>query len=297
MNYFSRIIKCTKLLFHSFSFQYDPPMSQCNPPQSLLSAIVECSQRGKLLILHLTINKKAIETPINLPEDDFLIYTAPFNSRVAFDISRGFAIDSLPFAGLFFCPSGSPSDVQLIDKIVDLEDVARARQHFRRYQNEMYDRRANYIAHESNRNIINDQDSEFLEAERLARQQEEEERRLQELERQKEERIRQKERELEEKLKNLPPEPSPDDPDKVTIKFVLPNGEHKVRKFSRSNSLTVMHDFVAPIGGPVKKPIISYGFPIRSVSQDMNNRTFKDEVDFHKSETVYVEFDDYDDEI
>lgn len=294
MNYFSRIKTICSRFFKSFRYDYDPPNAQCSPPLSLNSAIRDCSNQGKLLILNLTMNGEKIDVPLDFPEEDYIVYSAPFNSRSTFNLARNFQIDTLPFVGLFFCRTKNAIDIQLIDKIVDVEDYLRVGNHFRRLSRELYERRDKYVINEESRSIITDQDQEFNEVLREVQEKEE----IQKQKMLREEKIKEnKKQKVDQALKrynSMPCPPPKGDPKTVSIKFMLTGKQSKVREFSSSDEAKLLYDFVSIEYAP-NQPKIKFGFPQRTLSMQDMEKTLS-ELRFAKKETVFVESDDEEEE-
>lgn len=294
MNYFGRLKGIFGRFFKSFRYDYDPPYAQCSPPISLSRAINDCSQQGKLLILCLTLNGEKVNVPLDFPEEDYIVYSAPFNSRSTFDLARNFQVDSVPFVGLFFCRTKNASDVQLIDKIADVDDYLKVGSHFRRLSRELYDRRDKYVMNEEARLILTDQDQEYNQVLRKAQEMEEIEKKKKEHEEKiKQDKIEKKDRAIR-RYNSMPAPPSKGDPQSISVRFMLTGKPTKEREFKMSDEAQLLYDYVSIDYAP-NQPVIKYGYPPRALSMQDMDKTLSD-LRFAKKETVFVESDDEEEE-
>lgn len=286
MSYFSRIVESLSRLGRSFFFGYIPPGDSGEVKLSLSNAIKDCYNQGKLLVVHLTKNGVGVFPEIVLPEDNFLVLTAPFNSRTMYEIARYFPVNSLPFAGLFYCPSPDHSQIQLLDKIVDMEDLLRCGQHFVNLQGVLLERRSIAIAKSFERRVIVDQDAEFraLEEEALRQQEEKEQIKIKEEEEKKQ--SEEKQKHVLVRYNSIPVEPPEGAPGVITIRITLPGNEMKIRRFHRDDSVQILFDYVAKDAFP-QIPDIKYGFPPQRLVN--YSQTFA-EAKFARKEAAYVIF-------
>ena len=132
------IFNTFKKLIKSIDYSYIPPNSLSKNQITLNEAILECSKKGKLLVLYLTKNNIKIKPNLEFPNEDFLVFISPINSKSVYEIIKSFPIKNLPFVGLFYCPTNNYNDVQLIDQIIDNDDIIRAGQHFNKLKNKLY---------------------------------------------------------------------------------------------------------------------------------------------------------------
>jgi len=285
MGYFFQVADCLKRLVASFHFSYSPPCEVDTEVRSLATAISDCYNQGKLLVLHLT-DKSKISLKLDLNEEDFIVYTAPFNSSKVYEVARCFPINGLPFVGLFYCPTSNYNDAQLIDKIVDIDDLLRTGVHLNRLKNTLYERRSNYVIRETERNVLTDQDVAYeealLEMKRLEEEEIQKMANIEEMKRRKQLIID----ECERRFHKLPSEPSSNDPNSITLKISLPNSEPKIRRFMKTDPLQFLYDYVAFDGAP-NPPKIKFGFPPQKVKN--LERTFE-EYQFMKKDSVFVVF-------
>lgn len=294
MNYFSRLKGICGRFIKSFRYDYEPPNTQCNPPQQLLTVIRDCSNQGKLLIINLTLNGEKINIPLDFPEEDYIVYSAPFNSKCTFNYVRNFQIDTLPFVGVFFCRTKEVSDVQFLIKIVNLNDLNNVAAIFRRLSRELYERRDRYVITQESRIIINDQDQQYneilLEAQKNEEIQRQQEIRETEIEKNKQAKIKHALK----RYNSMPAPPPRDDPKTVSVKFMITGKQAKVREFRATDTARLLYDFVSIDYAP-ETPKILYGFPQRTLSQSDLDRTLSD-LKFAKKETVIVQSDDDEEE-
>lgn len=292
MNYLRSIGRAISLLAHSFTYSYVPPLAECTLPMTLAEAVSECSIRGKLLVLHLTKNKRTVDVSVDLPEETFVILTAPFNSPFAYEASRFFDLDSLPFIGVFFCPTSSPSDAQLINRITTENDI---RVVLRQLETshlavELAGRRSRFEQRESSRVLINEQDSAYEEVLREAQRRKEEKRRIKQANAKKEEEKQTKVAYALKRYHSMPAEPQPDTSDTVLIQFLIDGKDTKRRVFRKSDKAQMLLDFVAVDCAP-HEPVLRFGFPARSLSPNDRDKTLA-ELGFARKEIVTVEPDD-----
>lgn len=248
-------------------------------------------------MLHLTKNRDRVQVPLDLPQDNFTVVTAPFNSKFAYEISRFFEIDSLPFIGLFFCPTSSPWDAQLIDKIVDVEDVFRTSVHVERsgLARELAERRSRFAQKESTRVIINEQDTAYEEVLREAQKRKEEKRRAKAEIVQKEQAKQAKVSHALRRFKSMPAPPPSETADTVAIRFVIDGKQPKTRLFMKSDKAQLLFDYVAVDCAP-EVPVIKFGFPPRVLQKADLDKTLA-ELRFARKEIVTVEPNDEEEEI
>jgi hypothetical protein len=218
--------------------------------------------KGKLLVLHLTHRGNSVPLALtHLSEEDFFVYSSPFTSLEAYASGRDLIAGPLPFLGLFFCPTSSPSDAQLLDRLCDTDDLIRATDHVRSRRRELAARRDTFRAKNSNRKILSEQDLAYEAA--LA-----EMRRLEEEERLAEERKKADEAERKAKrsgaaarynaLQPVPPNANP--ADIMSVKFLVQDREPKVRDFLKSDIVQRLFDFIDIDFAPLL-PVLMYGFP------------------------------------
>jgi hypothetical protein len=179
-NYFGRIRRLFKTFYHSFSRDFVPPNSTCTEPTTLTQAITECSTRGRLLVLNLTLHDHPV--PVSLqPSDDYLVYTSPYTARATYPTARLLSVSSLPSIGIFFCPSRSPDEIQFLESLQPRGDVRSINRCIGRFHDELLKRRRRAADIELSNSIRNDQDQELEQALRdqkakeAAREREEEE--------------------------------------------------------------------------------------------------------------------------
>ena len=285
MQYFNSVISCLKRLTEGFSESYIPPgTSKPNGP-TLKQVITDCSKQGKLLLLNLTNGDKTALRSIHLPEENFVIYTAPFNQIGTYETARFMPVSCLPFCGLFLCVTPLPADCTLLDTFSKETDLSRAIQHFMDNLELLMHRRDEYEARQENINIVVDQDFEFnrLEKEALEEQAREEREKLEQEKREKE--IKELEMTVRARFAALPPEPSATEKEIVTLRCKMPTGETKTRSFMKSHPVQYLYDYVAIDTYP-KLPVLKYGFPTKRAKE--LSKTFAQE-GFAKKETVIVE--------
>lgn len=289
-----KIVRCFSLLKKCLSYAYEPPGSHCNPPQSIQSAVSECSDQGKLLILHLSLNEQTANFIQELSNEDFVIFSSPFNSRASFHITRNLPVSSLPFVGLFYCPSRNTSDVQLVDTFKNANEFSRIRGHFRRFSSFLQERRNQYISREVARTIVIDQDAEYNEilhqAQLIERKKQEE----LEKERKKEENKQQKINNALRRFNSLPNPPPKDDALTYDVQFIISNQKPKIRTFKATDEVSLLYDFVAVDVAP-NTPVIKVGFPPRTLTRDDFHKSLSD-LQFAKKQTVFVTSDDDEEE-
>lgn len=289
MTYVKRTLELLKRFVQSFNQNYVPQMSECETPTSLEEAVTTCYKRGMLLVLNLTVHGKKVNVPLELPKDDFMVFTAPYNSKSVYDIVRRLSIDTLPFVGLFFCPTMQAVDMQLIIKIADQNDALCAPHYFQEFSRELMERRARYEVREATRNIVNEQDREYEEVLKEAQRREAEEARKIEEQRKLQEEIKLK-RSVALKRHSSLPAVEGDPKDMITIRFLISGREPKTRVFLKTDKVSSLYDFVAIETAP-KEPVLKFGFPTRTFSMDDRQKTLE-EMKFVRRETVLVEDDE-----
>jgi hypothetical protein len=291
--YFSRVWEVSQLFIKSFKRGYVPLKSHCAEKRPLASVIAECSDRGKLLILHLTLHEKSVQLPLQLSDEDYLIYVAPFNSAAAYDVSRTYPIDSLPFLGVFFCPSKSPNEAQFIDRVQTLDDRARIPRHFLRYQAQLHDRRSYFVAHQMDHSLRTEQDDEFQAVIREQKAQEAAKRREAEIAAQKQE-IKQTRIHTALQRHNSVPvvSPSANPNDVIALRFVVKDKEPKVRQFLKTDSVQTLYDYIGVETAP-KQPILKIGMPVRVLSEQDMGKSLA-EIKLARKDTIWVHSDDSD---
>ncbi|XP_028669561.1 FAS-associated factor 2 [Erpetoichthys calabaricus] len=135
------------------------------------------------------------------------------------------------------------------------------------------------------------------EKDRKKKEQQEQKRREEEAARQivlaEERRRRTLQEEKERKSECLPPEPSQDDPDTVTIVFKLPNDSRVERRFLFTQSLTVIYDFLFSLKETPEKFQIVTNFPRRILpclpTEDRPNPPTLKEAGLSRSEVLFVQ--------
>jgi hypothetical protein len=275
---------CLRQLVKGFNKDYVPPGVVQPENGTLKRAITDCSKQGRLLLLNLTINSKSALRNISLPEENFIIYSAPFNSRGTYETARYLPITKLPFCGLFICASPAEGDCTLLDTFNKESDLERATQHFMDNLEPLMRRRNEYEMRQENINIVVDQDYEYKRLEKEAlEEQEAAERERREREKQEQE-IREMANTVRARFSALPPEPE-DSPDVITIRCKLPSGAVKTRSFLMSHPIQYLYDFVAVDTYP-EVPIIRFGFPMRKVKE--LSRTFAQE-SFTRKEAIVIQ--------
>jgi hypothetical protein len=245
-------------------------------------------------MLHLTHRGRCVPLAIHhLPEEDFLVYTSPFTSPAAYSAGRDLVAGPLPFLGLFFCPTASPGDAKLLNRLCDTDDLLQVEAHLRRLRRELVARRDTFQAKQSNRTIVNEQDLAYEAA--LAEQQ-----RREDEQRAAEERKKTEEAERQERLSAaaarhdaLRPVPRDANPaDVTTVKFILPDREPKIRDFLKSDAVQSLFDFIDIDVAPLL-PVLVFGFPPTRInrSKQWAGKTLT-ELKFTKKEVMRVVTDD-----
>ncbi|KAH0786900.1 UBX domain containing protein [Histomonas meleagridis] len=290
--FLSKVGHGIKSLFRSFKESYVPSQAFCETDKTLRSSICDCSNQGKLLILHLTYNGVESQITFDPPHEDYIIFKAPYNSKNAYEISRSLPINSLPFLGVFFCPSSNVSDIRKLFEISSQNDLNRLYRLSRPLQNELLKRRRRYQNSQQSRDIIIDQDREYNEI--LAQVQREEA----EVAQKKAEEEAEKEYEENVRLtalcrfNSLPPEPPQDSPETIKIRCMITGKPAKMRGFSKSDPAQLLFDFVWVDFAPMK-PTIKFGFPPKELKEEDADKTFG-ELGFSRRETVQVDTEEID---
>lgn len=288
MNYFKSIAHAFKFLANSFNEGYVAPNAHAVIKKELSKVIRDCSEQGKLLILNLTLNGTPVISDIRLDEENFVIYTSPYNAKGTFETARSLPINQLPFCGLFLCPTADISEIVLVDKFATREDLIRADSFFLENRESLLETRTQYVIKHEVREERDDQDYLYhkLEREQIERQEEEE--RLEQLAKQKEKQIELMIENAKKKFENLPPEPDATDAGVITIRCKLPDGQTKTRRFLPTQKLQLLSDFVQVDIAP-NVPVLKYGFPPKLI-EDLS-KLFQDET-FKSKDMVIVESHD-----
>jgi hypothetical protein len=127
------------------------------------------------------------------------------------------------------------------------------------------------------------------EAERRAREAEEERDRQEREEAQRQAREREREAALKRKRERLPPEPVPPEP-AFSIRLQFPNGSKVARKFSPTDPLQAMRDFIDLYVADNNLALVNY-----SMSANFPKRTFEDlgvnlqDAQLHSADTIYIQ--------
>ena len=294
MSYFSHLFSNVKLLFNSFSYNYDPPNSRFDPQSTLNSAIIECSNQGKLLLLRLTESNQDMENSLNLPPESFLIYQIPYNSRHSFQITSDLPISSFPFTGLFFCPTSNPKNMRLLFTVNTTNDFLKVPSFYDELAADLIERRERYHATQVAREILTNQDQEYQEVLNEAKKIEEERHKKEERERVIENHKEIKKSAALKRYNLLPSQIDHNDPSAITIRCMIANKTQKERIFSKNEPARNLYDFVNIDFAP-EDPKIMFGFPSRTLTTNDLDKTFA-ELGFSKKETVFVDSNDSDEE-
>ena len=289
MRYFHSIQQNFKLLLKSFSLNYQPLNAPSFNSQTLSEAIEECSKQGKLLIIHLTKNGDSITVPLEFSPDNFLVYTTPFNSNESYDISQQLSISSLPFAGLYFCPTRHLKDLEFLQPLNTMQSLSTVHAHFERKMQILFNKREDYQTMKANREVLGEQNQEYDRVVMEVAQEEERLLRIEESERKKAEHLERQIQEAKERYNALPPEPSPSDPNRITIKAMLPGSGSKQRMFLSSEPIIHLLDWINIDYTPIQFSV-AYGYPQKIINYknvDIINQTFK-EGQFAKNDVVYI---------
>lgn len=284
MQYLKSIGFCLKQLVEGFKGTYVPPGVIQPEKGTLKSAITDCSKQGKLLVLNMTLNGQSALQKISLPEENFIIYSAPFNAKGTYETARFMPISKLPFCGLFICASPAEGDCTLLDTFSKESDLERATQHFMDNIEPLMHRRDQYESRQQNINLVVDQDLEFKELEKQAIEEQERAEKEQQEKENREKEMKELEKTVQSRFAALPQEPEMG-PDVVTLRCKLPSGVTKTRSFLKSHPIQYLYDFVAVDTYP-DLPVIRYGFPVRKVKE--LTKTFGQE-NFARKEAVVIE--------
>jgi hypothetical protein len=198
------------------------------------------------------------------------------------------SIGSLPFVGVFFCPTRSPGDAELLDKVTDIEGVFRAVKHLEVKKRELLRRRGRYTMKESARNIISEQDLQYEEALREAVRQEEEEKRKEEENRRKEQMSRECIEDAKKRFENLK-NFQDGVGSKITIRFRRIGKGEKERDFWTGDDVARLFDFVDIDVAP-KKTILKFPGSGKEIRDGCGQAL--GELGFGRKEIIMVESDD-----
>lgn len=286
MEYLKKVLRSITLLPKTFRYSYVPPCNSDDSSVNLLDAIRECSEQGKLLIVHLTKDGAKAVPRLELPTEDFLIVTGSFNSNTMYAIARFFPIIHLPYCGLFYCPSEDFSQIQLLDEISQIEDIIKCQQHYINFQDRLLEKRYAYNARIKEEKSVEEQKIQFheLETQLLIQQMEKENLSKKEEEKKLEETLHR--HQLIQKYNNLPKEPDENDDKVISIRFILPGNKIKTRMFHREEKLSNVYDYLAVDAFP-QTPSISVGFPPQKISN--LDLTF-DDLKLSSREAFYVTY-------
>ena len=297
MRYCRAIVQNFKLLLNSFSFNYDPPNAPSLNPQTLKVAIEDCSKQGKLLIIHFTKNGKLINIPLEFQPDNFFIYTTPYNSRESYEVSQHLQCPTLPYAALYFCPTRHLKDIEFLQSLTTMQSLSTVHLHFERKMQILFNKREDYQNIMTQREVVDEQNQEYDRIINEIHQEEERQLQLEETERKKAEHIERQIQEVKKRYNSLPPEPSSSDPNKITIKAMLPGSGSKQRMFSNLEPISHLLDWIGIDLTPIQFNV-SYGYPQKIISYkdfDIINQTFK-EGQFAKNDVVYISIEEEEEE-
>lgn len=277
MNYLKSIVSVFKFLKNSFNDNYIAPGGLAVIEKELSKVIRDCSEQGKLLILNLTLEGKATIPKIFLDEENFTIYTSPYNAKGTYETARSLPIPYLPFCGLFLCPTAQVSEAVLVDKFVTREDLIRADSFFLENRDALLDTRTQYLIKHERVTERNDQDDLYHKLERETLERQEEEEKMERLQQEQQQQLKDSVKIAAENFEKLPPEPDASEPGVIILRCKLPSGETKTRRFLPSQKLQLLYDFVFVDIAP-DVPVIKYGFPskvIEDFSKKFEDETFK----------------------
>lgn len=278
MNFLYSVFGRVKTLLSSFSEGYQPPSTEVQLSDSLKSVIAQCYDTGRLLIIQLTNGDKKLFDEINMPEEDFIVYNAPFNSIDAFDICRFLPVNKLPFAGLFYCQTRDHTGLHLLEPLSEDRDLLKCGHYITVFGEPLYEARARYLRSSEEREELDYIDRSYQdlvekdeELQRVEKEKQEAEEQVKLLEKRKELAVEQARLNYE----KLPPEPE-DGPDVILLMINFLGGEipSKKRKFLKTQTLQSLFDYVYYYTAP-NKPLMFACIPQRRLL-DMS-KTFLDE--------------------
>lgn len=297
MNYLKSIANNLKLLIKSFSSNYDPPGALSDNPQTLKEAIQICSEQGKLLIVHMTKNGEKINVPLDFSPMNYMVYTTPFNSREAFDVTQGISSSSLPYAGLYFCSSSKPQGLEFLQSITTFESLNTVSDCFESKMNILINKQEDYRDRMMRQQILQEQNQNIDILEQQIAAQEQMEKEQEEEDKRKRDMIESIIDEAQKRFNKLSPEPDPSNNDKITIKAMLPVSGSKIRSFLSTDPIQSLFDWL-DIDFVPSEISITFGFPqktIRHKDYSILQQSFK-QGGFMKNDTITISLDEEDEE-
>lgn len=241
---------------------------------------------------------------VNLVRHRTIVWGCSVNSPEGYRVSRALKATHFPFLGVIVLRNGRMTVVQRVQGLIGAHDLLPALARVFDHNEEgleavRQERTQQYL----NQSLRQQQDEAYevslradQEKDRKKREQMESERRAAEEEQNRDLDVRRRRQEIEQRKdlirQFLPPEPEPNDPEAIAVVLKLPNGVRLERRFSKTDSMSVLYNYLfvheaAPDDFQVVTNFPRKVLPCQPTQENPNPPTFA-EFGLHKAELLFV---------